>query len=543
MSNLNTAKLRDFAKAFESKRENEKLEFYQPFNESDIHFNDPEGHECDFNHTVNLTEISEGPNYFTADTQADFHRSRKRSRWPIAANRAGKTFPGAAEACLFALGEDGHQFWEGMPEQAINRYKNIETPNEGWAVSRTGDTQKEGSQKTLLKLLPRELIADTTKKSAEIFQTITLTNGSQIGFKTTDQDREAFQSAAKRWIWFDEEPKSEAIYNECKARKSPSFSLDIWGTMTPVNGMTFLKERIVDQPGKHDIFRWSLWDNPYYSNKEVQDLEQEFSRDDVLVRIYGLFAASSGLIYPMFERDIHVRETFEIPPTWTMMELIDPGFVNESGVAYWAISPTNYHFIVDEIYKKGLNIPELCGAIHNKRDNPTCAADGVWEPRVSIADPQVNETNSQTKRTDREVMASNKPEDGPRVLVQEGKKDSAGIRTIRNWLRPGRNKQQGKHGAKFFVLEHCKNFIYEMENYRKKPLSDRAEERRNPHEKPRKKDDHLMNCAKYGANENPCYIEDGSAVGSYEDRRSRNGRSKANRRKRGSKREYAVAKS
>lgn len=523
MSTPSVADLRKFAKTYEKKSQSDKLEFYTPFTTDDTHFQDTEKHACEWDHQVELDEVGHDGGTFVADSQACFHESTGRSRWLFGGNRGGKTLPGAAEACLFALGEDGHQFWDGLPADAKKRYSQIETPNEGWVVSRTGDTQKEGTQDWINKLLPDEMIKKVLMKSGDKQRLIELTNGSEIAFKTTDQQREAFQSAAKRWIWFDEEPKSEAIYNECKMRQSGRYPLDIWGTMTPINGMTFLQERIMNNPDEHTIFQWSLWDNPYFPKEQTQQMENEYSLDEVKVRIYGQFSEGSGLIFPMFDEEIHVIETHEVPSNWMILEAFDPGFINKAGGVWWSINPQGDHIICDELYQSGLLINELCGEIHRIRNNPTCSATGLWKPRYSVCDPQVSEPNSQTKYTDREKMASDHPDHGPPVYVQPAKRSSTGIRRIRDWMNPGSDETaRNINQTKFFVMEHCRHFIREMKNYRKKPLSGRAEERRNPYEKPMKKDDHLMNCSKYIANENPRYISpNNSGVGSYKDKRTK----------------------
>lgn len=503
---VNIDELQNAMGDLETAKRAETIKFYKPFSDKDTHFHG-DTCECHRDHDIYKERDS-----FSPDNQRDFHQSNAEIKWCMAGNRAGKTIPGAAEAIFMALGEDGEEYWGNLKEASKKRYRNVETPNEGWVVSRTYDVQVEAAQKWIMNLLPDEMIERTRLKHDDILGSIELTNGSTIRFKSTESEREAFQGAAKRWIWFDEEPKSEDIYNECTMRRSGVKPLHIFGTCTPVNGLTFLYNRVYEND-KADVFIWSQYDNPYFNHEKAWEMENSLSKKDSLVRIYGQFMQRAGLIYPMFTNDKHVKEEFTIPSDWTIYEAIDPGYINQAAIVWWAVSGNDVHFIVDEVYEKGMTIPELCHRVHEKRNNPRCYEKGVYDPALTVVDPQVNETNTQTKRTDLDVMQSDNPEDGPRVLAKPASKASAGIRSVRSWLRPSTK------GPRLHVLEHCYNTIYEFKNYRKRERRG-SKSNKNPYEKPRKKDDHIMNCLKYMANENPMNQSQRDSVSSYESKKS-----------------------
>lgn len=97
---------------------------------------------------------------------------------------------------------------------------------------------------------------------------------STIGFKSCDQGREKFQGASLDFVWFDEEPPRD-IYEECHMRVIDRRG-DIFGTMTPLKGLTFVYEEIfLNRHGDGEVwYEFMEWnDNPYLSGEEIARLE------------------------------------------------------------------------------------------------------------------------------------------------------------------------------------------------------------------------------------------------------------------------------
>src|SRR5213078_4149038 len=69
-------------------------------------------------------------------------------------------------------------------------------------------------------------------------RTLTLENESTIEFMSYEQDTEKFAGTSRHGIWFDEEPPQD-IYTECLLR-TLDVGGDVWITMTPVEGMTWV---------------------------------------------------------------------------------------------------------------------------------------------------------------------------------------------------------------------------------------------------------------------------------------------------------------
>ncbi len=239
--------------------------------------------------------------------QLAFHRSKKRNRWVFGGNRSGKTECGAAECIYLARGV--HPYRKNKPDVF------------GWVVSPTAQVQRDVAQKKILHYLRPDWIADIVMTSgrkdapaAGIIDQIYVKNVfggiSVIGFKSCDQGRERFQGSSLDFVWFDEEPP-EDIYDECRMRVLDKRG-DIFGTMTPLKGLTFVYERIYLNPKNdpeiwYEFMEWA--DNPYLSKSEIALLESTLDETTLQSRRYGKFCAREGLVYPEFDEDVHV-----IPP-------------------------------------------------------------------------------------------------------------------------------------------------------------------------------------------------------------------------------------
>jgi phage terminase large subunit-like protein len=172
-----------------------------------------------------------------------------RERCFLAANRVGKTEGvGAYELTLHATGK--------YPSWWIGR--RFEGPISAWASGDTSKTTREIIQFKLLGpvaeygtgMLPYEDIVRTTAKPGvpDAIETIYVRHisggRSEIGLKSYDQKREAFQGTTKHVIWLDEEPSLD-IYTECLLRTMTTDGMIIC-TFTPLLGMSDVVRYFLD---------------------------------------------------------------------------------------------------------------------------------------------------------------------------------------------------------------------------------------------------------------------------------------------------------
>jgi len=221
--------------------------------------------------------------------QVQFHQSPAPYRLLSGANRCGKTVSGATEAIWYALGK--------------HPYKKIQTPNEGWIVSSDYNVQKEASQRIITDYLPKNAIKKISHVKSEVIDTIFLKNGSKITFKSTDSGVDRFAGAAKRWIWFDEEPPRN-VWRECIARIGAGQPLDVWLTMTPIFeqkgkkvGMTWTHRELYKKRDNTRIFCIvvGIEDNIFLTKEQVSEQKKKYEGlPEYDIRIKGEFKLLAG---------------------------------------------------------------------------------------------------------------------------------------------------------------------------------------------------------------------------------------------------------
>ena len=286
--------------------------------------------------------------------QLAFHRCKKRNRWVFGGNRSGKTECGAVEAVWLARG--------------IHPYRKNRREVFGWVVSLSQQVQRDVAQSKILYYLPKSWIADIImlsgrkdSPSSGIIDQIKIKNVfggiSTIGFKSCDQGREKFQGTSLDFVWFDEEPPRD-VYEECIMRVMDRQG-DIFGTMTPLKGRTFIYDEVyLNRRGNPEIwYEFMNWeDNPFLSKREIKLLEGSLSSSALDSRKYGRFSEGCGLVYPEFDEGVHVIEPFAVPCGWQEIISIDPGLNNPLSAHWYCVDWDGNIYVVAEHYAAGKDI-------------------------------------------------------------------------------------------------------------------------------------------------------------------------------------------
>jgi phage terminase large subunit-like protein len=159
--------------------------------------------------------------------QENFHKSLKTLRVLLGSNNSGKTTTGGVEAIYFATGK--------------HPYRGKIEPAHGWVTSVDFATSKFVVEKKFFEWCPKEEIKSWYEKD----RLVELYNGSTIQFKSADSGREKFQGQRIRWAWIDEEVDRD-IFEEIQARQMSNQDLDIWMTLTPLKGLTWIYNDIFE---------------------------------------------------------------------------------------------------------------------------------------------------------------------------------------------------------------------------------------------------------------------------------------------------------
>ena len=406
--------------------------------------------------------------------QVEFHKCQKRNRWVFGGNRSGKTECGAVEAIYMARG--------------IHPYRENRESVFGWVVSLSQQVQRDVAQAKILSYLNPSWIEDVTMLSGKkdsvkygVIDQIRIKNvfgkTSVIGFKSCDQGREKFQGSSLDFIWFDEEPPKE-IYDECKMRVLDKCG-DIFGTMTPLKGLTFIHDEIYLNVNNSDQvwYEFMEWgDNPYLNSDEIDALTRSLSLDQLESRRYGRFKVSAGLVYPEFDENIHVlKEPFRLPPEWQDTVSIDPGLNNPLSAHWYAVDYDGNVYVVAEHFEAGKDV-----IYHSERIK--CISDRLnWkrgsDGRINaVIDSAANQRTLSGMKSVTELFYENGINACPRV----NKDMFSGINRVKEYLRLNNGK------PKIYIFPCCVNIIRELKTYRW-----------GEGDLPKKQDDHALDELRY----------------------------------------------
>ncbi len=381
--------------------------------------------------------------------QIAFHKCKKRNRWVFGGNRSGKTECGAVESIYLARG--------------IHPYRKNRKDVFGWVVSLSREVQRDVAQKKILHYLPKEWIADIVMSSGRkddpesgVVDQIKIKNVfggySVIGFKSCDQGREKFQGSSLDFVWFDEEPP-EDVYRECKMRVFDKRG-DIFGTMTPLKGLTFIYDEIyLNKKQSKDVWcefvEWA--DNPFLSKEEIEALTSSMSEDELVSRRYGQFKSLYGPVYPEFDENTHVIDAFPVPADWQATLSIDPGLNNPLSCHWYCVDYDDNVYVVAEHFLAGKDVGYHAEEIKKISDKLGWKKDAKGRINALI-DSAANQKTLAASKSVTELFSDYGILANPKV----DKDLFAGIARVKEYLK----------GKRLFIFRSCENLIRELKNYR-----------------------------------------------------------------------------
>ena len=384
--------------------------------------------------------------------QLAFHKCKKRNRWVFGGNRSGKTECGAVE-CLWIL-------------RGIHPYRKNRKDAFGWAVSLSQQVQRDVAQAKILSYLPKSWIADITMLSGRkdnpsggVIDQIKIKNVfggvSTLGFKSCDQGREKFQGSSLDFVWFDEEPPKD-IYEECVMRVMDRKG-DIFGTMTPLKGRTFIYDEIyLNRRNNPEIWHESVtWaDNPFLPKSEAKLLETALDSSALDARKFGRFSEGAGLVYPEFDESVHVIEPFAVPKEWQEIISIDPGLNNPLSAHWYCVDWDGNVYAVAEHYAAGRDIDYHAEAIREISRKLGWKTDGKGRI-AALIDSAANQRTLASVKSVSELFY----ERGILVNPNVNKDVFTGIARVKSFLKRGNGEPD------LYVFSNCTHMISEFKGY------------------------------------------------------------------------------
>ncbi len=383
--------------------------------------------------------------------QMAFHKCEKRNRWVFGGNRSGKTECGAVETVWLARGI--HPFRRNKPNVSC------------WVVSLSQQVQRDVAQEKILHYLEKSWIENIVMISGSksspaygVIDCIVVKNAfggtSKISFKSCEAGREKFQGTSLDFVWFDEEPPKD-IYEECRMRVLDRCG-EIFGTMTPLKGLTWVYDEIYlnSKNSKEVWYEFMEWaDNPYLSEREVEEISQTISADSLEARRYGRFQTFGGMVYPEFS-DINVVQPFDVPVEWQDKLSIDPGLNNPLSCHWYARDYDGNVYVVAEHYQAKKDV-----AYHAEKIKEISASLGWHTDKFgrihALMDSAANQRTLNSQRSVAELFSEN----GISVDTHVNKDLYTGINKVKCMLKP----LDGP--PKLFVFSNCVNMIREFKGY------------------------------------------------------------------------------
>lgn len=395
--------------------------------------------------------------------QLDFHSSLARHRWAICGNRAGKTTAGCVELLWWLTG------W--------HPYRSTpEPPVAGCVITHSSTMQRSTVQPVLEKYLPREMVAKIYYMQRGIWDYIKFTNGSVLDFKTLDMGREKFQGAKWHIVHFDEEPK-EDIHTEVN-RGLVDYGGSTIGTMSPIMGMTWTYDRIFRNP-EIETFSWSMYDNPFLDKEFIRKYEESLTPEERLARIHGKYTAMAGLVYPEWDRKIHVIPSYSPEERDVIVVGVDTGRAFAAAFVAFRLDGTAIMF--DEVYTEEEVTPFNISAIEQvkKRINLMPEAQYVDATSPFVRDFAQCGFLAQPARNDVQI----------------------GTNIVRRWLQYNKAKPTGLGqkvpNPRLYVTANCRRAMWELPRYQwaKFPMRSPLHGQLRP--KVLKRDDHMCDAIRY----------------------------------------------
>lgn len=199
------------------------------------------------------------------------------------------------------------------------------------------------------------------------------------------------------------------------------------------------------------------------------------------------FALSGELIYPEFDRNIHVIDPFVIPDDWNRYMAIDPGLRNPTAALWAAVDKEDNLFLYDEYYVREKTIQEHCKAIKLKENRIDV---------IRLMDPASAGRNMINKQSARDEYAKFG------IFARPADNDvEVGVDRVKRYLM----KDEATCEPRLFFFRTLHNTINEITNYRWEELTESQAEKKDAPEKPVKRNDHLMDCLRYIIMDNPHY--------------------------------------
>ena len=280
------------------------------------------------------------------------------------------------------------------------------------------------------------------------------------------QDVDIYEGWDGTGVGYDEPPK-RAIWVACSRGLAVTNGWDFFSA-------TLLKEAWVNrevikaknEDGTPDrtVFNvhGEIYDNEGYglSEEGIANFKKKLTPEEVQARIHGIPAYLSGLIYPQFNRETHLKPRFKIPTHWPVTIAIDTHPAKEQAVLFEATDPNNYKYLCDEIWMHG-DGTQIADAIMRIVKKNAYRCDTALIDYSAKGDS--NQTFTTYEKID-EVLSRN----GINLCTYK-KDEDGGIKSARTLLKGPNNTPS------LSIFDDLPRVIYEIEGYMIDPKTQKTQ--------------------------------------------------------------------
>lgn len=446
--------------------------------------------------------------YKPHNKQEFFHSAKTKRRLYIGGNRSGKTYGSVVEDIWWASGT--HPYREIPDEQIRGRVVAVDF--------------ERGVKEILVPLF--KSLCPTTYLRGGSWESAWESRGnggvlwfnyhnSYIEFMSYEQDTEKFAGTSRHFIHYDEEPPMN-VYTECQARLVDTQG-SAWISMTPVEGMTWLFDRLYDPAdnaadklmileGNDEIgpvwqvpsmrltvIEVGMNENPHLSKEAREEFLDDLDPDERLARSKGKFVQTAGKVFKSFSVDTHVTNDEFNPGQmqrqgWRIYTSTDHGWNAPTAWLWHAVAPSGDVITFGEHYKSEMTIEEHAQIVKAKEAEWGLITEDV----IRTGDPAMGQHSGITGTTVLQEYAAR----GIYIYTDSVPKNpQIGIARMQMYFKL---REDGTPTWK--ISSDCGNFIKELRNLRWKVFtSKKVQYQNNPQEQVHKKDDHAFDSAKYFA--------------------------------------------
>lgn len=286
----------------------------------------------------------------------------------------------SAHEAAFVAGIGSGKSWAGcvralLASQGLIGRKRVQAPNLGVITAPTYPMLRDATLRTFADLADAQGLLARFNKSD---MSVTLANGSEVLFRSTDAP-DRLRGPSITW-WFGDEAAMyvRAVWDIMVGRLRQFGRRGYaWITTTP-RGRNWVYQLFVVDQGARKTIRATSRENVFLDKAIVEAWEQTYSGDFAAQELGGEFVAFEGLIYPEFQRELHV---FTQPPAQFSYSVagVDWGFAHAGVVLVFVVDYDGRMWLVSEHYQRQRRIEEWVEVAKQARQ--------TWGVKTFYCDP------------------------------------------------------------------------------------------------------------------------------------------------------------